>query len=110
MKIKTHFPDLLRVVISISQGKIRSSTILRKLGTESRKNKLYGTFRELGRVVRTLFYLILSTMKSYAGQSMLRRILPNHGTDLSNGLPLGERESSVKTIGKNNAKLFVITI
>jgi len=33
------------------------STILRKLGTESRKNKLYVTFRELGRVVRTVFLL-----------------------------------------------------
>ena len=55
--ITTHLPDMLRVALSISQGKIRSSTILRKLGTESRKNKLYVAFRELGRVVRTLFLL-----------------------------------------------------
>ena len=55
--IKTHIPDMLRVAISISQGKVRSSTILRKLGTESRKNKLYVAFRELGRVVRTMFLL-----------------------------------------------------
>jgi TnpA family transposase len=48
---------MLRVVLSISQGKIRSSTILRKLGTESRKNRLYLAFRALGRVVRTLFLL-----------------------------------------------------
>ena len=48
---------MLRVAISISLGKVRSSTILRKLGTESRKNKLYVAFRELGRVVRTLFTL-----------------------------------------------------
>jgi TnpA family transposase len=46
---------MLRVALSISQGKVRSSTILRKLGTESRKNKLYAAFRELGRVVRTIF-------------------------------------------------------
>jgi TnpA family transposase len=52
--IETHFEDMLRVAISISQGKIRSSTILRKLGTYSRKNKLYFAFRELGRVVRTV--------------------------------------------------------
>jgi TnpA family transposase len=45
------------VAISISQGRIRSSTILRKLGTYSRKNKLYVAFCELGRVVRTLFLL-----------------------------------------------------
>ena len=55
--IETHLPDMLRVALSISQGKIRSSTILRKLGTESRKNRLYVAFRELGRVVRTLFLL-----------------------------------------------------
>ena len=55
--IKTHLPDMLRVAISISQGRIRSSTILRKLGTYSRKNKLYWAFCELGRVVRTVFLL-----------------------------------------------------
>jgi TnpA family transposase len=47
----------LRVVLSTSQGKIRSSTILRKLGTESRKNRLYLAFRVLDRVVRTCFLL-----------------------------------------------------
>lgn len=55
--IRTHLPDMLRVAVSLSQGKIRSSTILRKLGTESRKNRLYVAFRELGRVVRTIFLL-----------------------------------------------------
>jgi TnpA family transposase len=45
--IKTHLPDMLRVALSISQGKVRSSTILRKLGTASRKNKLFVAFREL---------------------------------------------------------------
>ncbi|HEX9868214.1 MAG TPA: transposase, partial [Candidatus Tectomicrobia bacterium] len=55
--LRTHLPDMLRVAISISQGKIRSSTILRKLGTESRKKRLYVAFRELGRVVRTIFLL-----------------------------------------------------
>jgi TnpA family transposase len=55
--IKTHLPDMLRVAISISQGRIRSSTILRKLGTYSRKNKLYWAFCKLGRVVRTVFLL-----------------------------------------------------
>jgi TnpA family transposase len=55
--ITTHLPDMLRVAISISQGRIRSSTILRKLGTSSRKNTLYWAFCELGRVVRTVFLL-----------------------------------------------------
>jgi TnpA family transposase len=53
--IQTHLPDMLRVALSISQGMIRSSTVLRKLGTESRKNRLCLAFRALGRVVRTIF-------------------------------------------------------
>jgi len=55
--IATHLPDMLRVVLSIKAGKISPSTILRKLTHASRKNKLYFTFRELGRVVRTGFLL-----------------------------------------------------
>ena len=53
--IQTHLPDMLRVVLSIKTGKITPSTILRRLGTHSRKNKLYFAFRELGRAVRTSF-------------------------------------------------------
>jgi len=34
---------------------------LRRLATYSRKNKLYFAFRELGRVVRTVFLLCLAT-------------------------------------------------
>jgi TnpA family transposase len=48
---------MLRVALAISQGKMRASTILRKLGTHSQKNKLYTAFCELGRVVRTIFLL-----------------------------------------------------
>ena len=48
---------MLWVAISICQSKVRSSTILRKLSTESRKNKFYVAFRELGRMVRTMFLL-----------------------------------------------------
>jgi TnpA family transposase len=35
--IETHFPDMLRVVLSIKAGRISSSTILRRLGTYSRR-------------------------------------------------------------------------
>lgn len=55
--IQKHLPDMLRVVLSIKLGKIAPSTILRRLGADSRKNKLYFAFRELGRVIRTLFLL-----------------------------------------------------
>ncbi|NJL53272.1 MAG: transposase [Hydrococcus sp. SU_1_0] len=55
--IKTHWQDLMRVVLSIRAGKLMPSTILKKLGTYSRRNRLYQAFRELGRVVRTMFLL-----------------------------------------------------
>jgi len=55
--IHTHLPDMLRVVLSIQAGKITPSMLLRRLGTYSRKNKLYYAFRELGRAVRTGFLL-----------------------------------------------------
>jgi TnpA family transposase len=55
--METMLPDMLRVVLSIKAGTIMPSTILRRLATYSRKNKLYLALRELGRVVRTIFLL-----------------------------------------------------
>jgi len=55
--ICTHWQDLMRVVLSIKAGKLMPSTILRKLGSNSRKNRLYQAFRELGHVIRTVFLL-----------------------------------------------------
>jgi len=55
--IATLLPDMLRVALSIKEGRSTPSTILRRLGTYSRKNKLYHAFRELGRAVRTGFLL-----------------------------------------------------
>src|SRR5262249_32906303 len=50
-------PDMLRVALSIKAGRITPSTILRRLGTYSRKNRLYFAMQELGRVIRTGFLL-----------------------------------------------------
>jgi TnpA family transposase len=55
--IETHWPDLLQVVLSIKAGTISSAQLLRRLGSYSRRNRLYKAFRELGRVVRTVFLL-----------------------------------------------------
>ena len=55
--ISKHWPDMLRVVISIKVGRVSASSILRRLGTFSRKNSLYKAFSELGRVIRTIFLL-----------------------------------------------------
>lgn len=67
--ISRHLPDMLQIALSIKAGKISPSTILRKLGTASRKNKLYYAFRELGRVVRTCFLL------EYVNSEELRRLI-----------------------------------
>ena len=67
--IETHWQDLMRVVLSIRAGKIMPSILLRKLGTYSRKNRLYQAFRELGRAVRTIFLL------QYISDRGLRRII-----------------------------------
>ncbi len=66
--IACHLPDMLQVAQSIRAGRISPSTILRKLGTASRKNKLYFAFRELGRVIRTIFLL------EYINDDTLRQV------------------------------------
>jgi TnpA family transposase len=65
--LETHWQDLMQVVISIQQGHVLPSMLLRKLGYRSRKNRLYRAFRELGRVVRTVFLL------NYLSDPALRR-------------------------------------
>lgn len=55
--IETYLPDMLRVALSIKMGRITPSTILKKLSSYSKKNKLYQAFKELGRVERTCFLL-----------------------------------------------------
>jgi TnpA family transposase len=67
--IRTHLPDMLRVVLSIQAGRIAASTLLHRLGTYSRKNRLYQAFRELGRAVRTEFLL------KYLSDSALRSVI-----------------------------------
>ncbi|MBI3731360.1 MAG: Tn3 family transposase [Burkholderiales bacterium] len=46
--IACHLPDMLQVAQSIRGGCTSPSTILRKLGTSTRKNMFYFTFREPG--------------------------------------------------------------
>ena len=67
--IERHYPDMLRVAISIKAGRITPSMILRRLGVASRKNKLYFAFRELGRAIRTRFLL------NYINDVELRRVI-----------------------------------
>jgi TnpA family transposase len=70
--IETHWSDLMRVVISIREGRISSSVLLRRPGNESRKNRLFKAFRELGRAVRTIV-LLRSTSPSRNSGTASRR-------------------------------------
>ena len=55
--IETHWQDLMQVVLSIREGKLSSTLLLRRLGTESHRNNVYKAFREVGRVIRTITLL-----------------------------------------------------
>ena len=55
--IKTHWRDMMQVILSIQAGLVLPSMLLRKLSSHNRKSRLYQAFRELGRVERTLHYV-----------------------------------------------------
>jgi len=55
--IEQHWQELMQVALSIQAGSISSPLLLRRLGSESRKNRLYLAARELGNVVRTVYLL-----------------------------------------------------
>ena len=55
--IERHWRDLMQVTISISEGRLSSATLMRRLRSNSRKNRIYKVFREVGRSVRTVALL-----------------------------------------------------
>jgi TnpA family transposase len=55
--IGDNFEEMLKTAVSIKVGKLIPSTVLRKLGSYNRQNRLHCAFRELGRVLRTEFLL-----------------------------------------------------
>ncbi|MFD0395360.1 transposase [Streptomyces nogalater] len=52
--IESQFRHLMRVAVSVREGAISSSTLLKRLRSGSRKNATYTAFREVGRVIRTV--------------------------------------------------------
>ncbi|MFF1840080.1 Tn3 family transposase, partial [Streptomyces sp. NPDC058231] len=50
----SQFRHLMRVAVSVREGTISSSTLLKRLRSGSRKNATYAAFREVGRVTRTV--------------------------------------------------------
>jgi TnpA family transposase len=57
--IHTHWRDLMRIAISIREGRLPSTLLLRRLSTGSRRNNVYRAFRELGRAICTITLLRL---------------------------------------------------
>jgi TnpA family transposase len=74
--IAKHLVDMQRVAVSILEGRISPSFILRRLTSGTRKNKLYYAFQELGKVVRSAYLL------KYLRKPELRRTV-NHATTVS---------------------------
>ena len=50
--IERHWQDVMQVAISISESRLSSATLMRRLRSNSRKNRIYKVFREIGRSVR----------------------------------------------------------
>ncbi|MBT2401420.1 Tn3 family transposase [Streptomyces sp. ISL-100] len=67
--IAYHFKDLMRVAISVREGAVSSTLLLRRLRSGSRKNATYTAFREVGRVIRTV-----QLLKYLSDPSMRRRV------------------------------------
>ncbi|KUN76541.1 Tn3 family transposase [Streptomyces griseoruber] len=65
--IESRFRHLMRVAVSVREGAISSSTLLKRLRSGSRKNATYAAFREVGRVIRTVQLL------RYLSDAPLRR-------------------------------------
>ena len=55
--VRAHWDEILRLAISIKQGTVTASLMLRKLGSYPRQNGLAVALREFGRIERTLFIL-----------------------------------------------------
>ncbi|MFE9999890.1 Tn3 family transposase [Streptomyces avermitilis] len=65
--IESQFRHLMRVAVSVREGTVSSSTLLKRLRSGSRKNATYAAFREVGRVIRTVQLL------RYLSDAPLRR-------------------------------------
>ncbi|MER6527305.1 transposase [Streptomyces sp. NPDC001508] len=52
--IESQFRHLMRVAVSVREGAISSTTLLKRLRSGAHKNATYVAFREVGRVIRTV--------------------------------------------------------
>jgi TnpA family transposase len=66
--IRAHWRDLMRIALSIREGRLSSTLLLRRLSSESRRNNVYRAFRELGRAICTITLLRLISDPELCGQ------------------------------------------
>jgi len=79
--IEKHYRDLMRVAISIREGRIASTMLMRRLSSNSRRNHVYRAFREVGKVIRTVQLL------RFLSDAPLRRRVTAAGTRRDAGAP-----------------------
>ena len=99
-----------RLVLSIQVGTVLPSTLLQRLGSHSRQSKLYQVFREVGRVIRTLFllkyisdaslraHIVAETTKIEAYHSFVDWIFFGGDGTITMGDPV-EQEKRIKVYG-----------
>jgi TnpA family transposase len=67
--IRDNYDDILRLAVSIKEGRVSGSLIMSKLGSYARQNALAKALREMGRIEKTIFIL-----DCVADKSLRRRI------------------------------------
>jgi hypothetical protein len=89
--IERHWQDLMQVAVSISEGRLSSATLMRRLRSNSRKNRIYKVFREVGRSVRPV-----ALLRYLADPQLRARITAatNKVSSSTTGSPTGSRSAT----------------
>lgn len=95
--IESQFRHLMRVAISVREGAISSTLLLRRLRAGSRKNATYTAFREVGRVIRTVQLLRYLSDARCAGGSPRPRTRSRRSTASPSGSASATAGSSPTT-------------
>jgi TnpA family transposase len=96
--IEKMWPDLMRVAISIREGRLNSVTMLRRLTSNSRRNEIYKAFREVGRSVRTV-----ALLRFLADAALRRRVTAaTNKVEAYNGFSAWLRFGNGGVIGTND--------
>lgn len=96
--IERHWQDLMRVAISIRQGRLNSVTMLRRLTSHSRRNEIYKAFREVGRSTRTV-----ALLRYLADPALRRRVTAaTNKAEAYNGYSAWLRFGNAGVLGAND--------